>query len=314
MPKAAPTKIERCAWAGWAEAFLLSNGEAELVVVPAVSRILSYGLAGGPNVLWQNASVAGQRAGSEQWTNYGGSKTWIWPEHEWTTRRGSAWPPPTDLPGTIASTAEVQGEGTLRLTSSLIPDLGLTLVRDVRLAGAGTRVQIRSELRKDGEIEFPIAAWTVTQVPADGAIFARLMKDSRLPDGFKPYFGSFAAVTPQGPDVLVIERRSGERAKIGMDADVLAWQRGDLLFLERPADTPTPATRFALGDRAQVYSHLDADPELPPGVSYVELEITSPVSAPRPGESVTLATSWEIQRLGPGETTRAAVASRLRSL
>ena len=89
MPKAsATTRIDRCAWAGWAEAFRLSNGEAELVVVPAVSRILHYGLVGGPNLLWQNASVAGRPPGAAQWTNYGGSKTWIWPEHEWTTRSG----------------------------------------------------------------------------------------------------------------------------------------------------------------------------------------------------------------------------------
>ncbi len=114
----------------------------------------------------------------------------------------------------------------LRLTSSLIPGFGLTLVRDVRLADSGTRVEIRSEIRKDEGPEFPIAAWTVTQMPADGTLFARLMKGSRLADGFKAYFGSFAAVTPEGPDMLVIERQGAAYAKIGMDADLLAWQRG----------------------------------------------------------------------------------------
>jgi hypothetical protein len=309
MPKAS-TRIERCAWAGWAEAFRLSNGEAELVVVPAVSRILHYGLAGGPNLLWLNSSVAGRPPGAEQWTNYGGSKTWIWPEHEWTTRRGSAWPPPTDLPDTIASAAEIRGEGFLRLTSSPIPGFGLTLVREVRLAEAGTRVAIRSELKKGGGASFPIAAWTVTQMPADGALFARLAKGSRLAEGFKSYFGSFAAVTREGASVLAIERRRDEYAKIGMDADLLAWQRGDLLFVERPA-AATPTTDFTLGDRAQIYSHFDADPALPAGVSYVELELTSPMSAPPLGESVALETSWELLRLGPGETSRAAVAARL---
>jgi hypothetical protein len=314
MRKTSVARIERFAWGGWAEAYRLSNGDAALVVVPAVSRILHYGFAGGENLLWQNASVAGRPPDAEQWTNYGGSKTWIWPDHEWPTRTGSAWPPPTDLPSTIGSTAEVRGEGVLRLTSSPIPGFGLTLVRDVRLADSGTRVEIRSEIRKDGGVEFAIAAWTVTQMPADGALFARLMKGSRLADGYKSYFGSFAAVTHEGPEVLVIERRSAEYAKIGMDADLLAWQRGELLFVERPADRDTSLAAFALGDRAQIYSHLDADPNLPPGVSYVEMELTSPMSAPRLGESVTLETSWEILRLGPGETARAAVAAKLRAI
>jgi hypothetical protein len=314
MRKTSAAKIERLAWGGWAEAYRLSNGDAELVVVPAVSRLLHYGFAGGANLLWQNAAVAGRPPGVEQWTNYGGSKTWIWPEHEWPTRTGSAWPPPTDLPDTIGSTAEIRDDGTLRLTSSPIRRFGLTLVRDLRLADSGTRLEIRSEIRKDSGASFPIAVWTVTQMPADGALFARLMSGSRLADGYKSYFGSFAAVTHEGPDVLVIERQSAEYAKIGMDADLLAWQRGDVLFVERSAGRDVPLAEYALGDRAQIYSHFDADPNLPPGVSYVEMELTSPMRASRIGESVTLETSWELLRLEPGQTARAAVAAKLRAI
>ncbi len=307
--------VERRAGSGWPEAFRLSNGEAELIVVPAVSRILHYGLVGGPNLIWQNASAAGQPPGSgQQWTNYGGSKTWIWPESEWTKRNAGVWFPPTDRPGVISSAAEIREEGALRLVSPLIPDFGLALVRDVRLADSGTRVEMRSEIRKHGGEVFPIAAWTVTQLPADGALYARLVGGSRLADGFKTYFGSFASVAREGPDVLAIERRTSEYAKLGMDADLLAWQRGELLFVERSCGASEPLTRFAVGDRAQVYSHFDGDPALPAGVSYVELELTSALSALRPGESVTLETSWEILRLAPEETGRAAVAARLREL
>jgi hypothetical protein len=314
MARPPSTRIDRCAWGGWTEAFRLSNGEAEVVVVPAVSRVLHYGLAGGPNLLWQNTLVTGRPPATGQWTNYGGSKTWVWPESEWTKRNAGVWFPPTDRPGTIASTAEIREGGALRLVSPLVPDFGLTVVRDVRLADVGTRVEIRSEIRKDGGEEYPIAAWTVTQVPADAALFARLVEGSRLADGFKAYFGSFASVTREGANVLAIERRSSEYAKIGMDGDLLAWQRGDVLFVERSHGTHAPLTRFAVGDRAQVYSHFDADPALPSGVSYVELELTSAMSSPRLGESVTLETSWQILHLAPGETTRAAVAAKLRDL
>jgi hypothetical protein len=309
-------RVEPLAWGGWAEAYRLSNGEAELVVVPAVSRVLRYGLVGGANVLWQNPAVAGRAPVREQWTNYGGSKTWIWPEHEWPTRAGSAWPPPTDLPDTIASTVEVRG-ATLRLATAPHPGFGLALLRELRLADSGTRVEIRSELRRHGGDEFPVAAWTVTQVPADGALFARLVTGSRLADGYKACFGRFAAVTREGEregeDVLVVERQGAEYAKIGMDADLLAWQRDDLLFVERSRDRETPLAAFAPGDRAQVYSHFDGDPNLPEGVSYVELEHTSPMRAPLVGEGVSLETTWELVPLGRGERSRSAVAARLRA-
>ncbi len=314
MSEGSGARIERLPWGGWDEAYRLSNGEAELVVVPAVSRVLHYGLAGGENVLWHNAAVGGHVPGKEQWTNYGGSKTWVWPEHEWPTRAGSAWPPPTDLPDTIRSAVEVQGGATLVLTTPPHPGFGLSLMRRMRLADSGTRVEIRSELRKHGGAEFPVAAWTVTQVPADGALFARLSPGSRLAEGYKAYFGSFATVTREAEDVLLIERQSAEYAKIGMDADLLAWRRGELLFVEQASDRETPLAAFALGDRAQIYSHFDADPNLPMGVSYVELEFTSPMRAPRVGDSVTLETSWELLRLDAGERGRAAVAARLRTL
>ncbi len=313
MSKASSVSVERCAWGGWPEAFRISNGEVELVAVPAVSRILHYGPIGGPNLLWQNASVAGRAPGSEQWTNYGGSKIWIWPEHEWTTRRGSAWPPPTDLPETIASRAEILGSDGLRLTSAPIPGFGVTLVREMRLAASGTRLELRNTIRKDAGAAFPIAAWTVTQVPADGTLFARLAAGSRLAEGYKSYFGSFAAVRREGANVLAIERRSSEYAKIGMDADLLAWQRGERLLVVRPLSTATLLDAWVVGDRAQIYSHFDADPGLPAGVSYVELELTSPMRAVAAGESVTLETSWEMLRLAAAETAVSAVAARLRA-
>ncbi len=311
---AATSGIERVAWGGWPDAYRLSNGEAELVAVPAVSRILSYGFLGGSNLLWRNAQVAGRAPVAGEWTNYGGSKTWLWPQDDWPARTGSAWPPPTDLPGTIACSAEVRGGRTLLLTSPAISGYGVVLVREIRLEDSGTRVHVTSELRKIGDGDFALAAWTVTQMPADGALFARLMAGSRLPGGYRTHFGSFAAVREQGAGVLVIERRHDQAAKLGMDADMLAWQRGDVLLVERPSDATAAPAAFAPGDRAQVYSHPDGDRTLPPGVAYVELELTSPLASLHAGESVTLETSLEIVRLLPDERTPAAIAEKLRSI
>ncbi len=308
-------RIERLSWEGWDEAYRLSNGEAELVVVPAVSRILHYSFAGEGNVLWRNASVSGRPPVAGAWTNYGGNKAWIWPQDDWPARTGSGWPPPTDLPGTIASTAEIRDGRSLRLTSPRIPAYDAVVVREIRLEDSGTRVVVSSRIEKlAGEATFAVAAWTVSQLPADGTLYARLMPGSRPAGGVKPYDGRFAAVSHEGPDVLVIERRSDQSAKVGMDGDLLAWQRGEVLFVERPAGSGPRLADFAPGERTQLYSHPDADPTLPRGLSYVELEITAPRRRLRAGESVTLDTTLELRRLTPEQRGRAAVASLLRGM
>jgi hypothetical protein len=309
------TRIERIAWGGWAEAYRISNGEAELVVVPAVSRILYYGFAGGPNLLWQNPRVAGRPPAEGEWANYGGSKAWIWPQDDWPARTGRGWPPPTELPATLASTATILAGKTLRLSSSPIPGYGMVLVREIRLEDTGTRVHSSSHLSNPGgEVSFAVAAWTVTQLPADGTLFARLLPGSRLADGYKPYTGAFAAVVREGRDLLVVERRADQGAKLGMDGDLVAWQRDDVLYVERPLGQTAQLSEFLPGERTQIYSHPDGDKVLPPGVSYIELELTSPLRTLRAGEVVTLETSFELVRLTPGERTRAGVAEKLRSM
>jgi hypothetical protein len=312
-PPAPGVSIERVAWGGWGEAYRIANGEAELVVVPAVSRILHYGFVGGANLLWQNARVAGRVPAAGEWANYGGDKAWIWPQDDWAARGGSAWPPPTDLPATLASTALVSGK-TLRLTSPRTPGYGVVIEREIRLADEGTRVLVTSRLRNQGGAAgIRLAAWTVTQMPCDGTLYARLMRGSRPEGDVRVFNGSFAAVVHEGRDVLIVERRGDQGAKLGLDADLLAWQRDGILVVARPAGPAARLSDFLPGERAQIYSHPDGDPSLPPGPAYVELELTSPRRTLGPGESVALETSLEAVRLSPEEMSRAAVADRLRA-
>jgi hypothetical protein len=300
---------------GWADAVFLSNGTAEVVVVPAISRVMHFGLAGQPNVLWENAWVAGQAPGQDQWSNYGGDKVWIWPQVDWPARTGTAWPPATDLPATIASAAERIDPLGVRLTSVVIPGFGVRIVREVRLAPEGTRLLLSSRIEKqEGFAAFPLAPWTVTQVPADGACYLRLLPKGRLPEGYRLHESeAFASVEREGDDVLVIRRPTSHWAKLGADADLLAWQQGNTLLVARSEDRQAILSDFAPGDRGQVYSHPDGDKVLPPGISYLELEFTAPVRQLASGDTGTLVTVLDIRNLGEHEPSQGAVASVLRS-
>jgi hypothetical protein len=308
-----PASIERIPYQGWADCYRLRNEAVEIVVVPAVARIMRYARSGGPNLLWENAWVAAKPPQEGVWSNYGGNKVWIWPMVDWPQRTGRQWPPATDEPALITNRAEIVDGTTLRLTSPEIPGFGARTIRDIRLAATGTRVMITSQIQRlAGAAAFPLAAWTVTQLPSDGQVFARLSAGSRLTDGYRLLDPEpFAAVARLADNVLRIQRPTAHRARLGLDADLLAWQRGDELFVERSLDTLSPVAAFAPGDRAQVYSHPDADPGLAPGLSYIELELTSPLKTLRANEAVTLETTWELLRLDGTERTAEAVARKL---
>src|SRR6476469_4272438 len=128
-PPAKPVSSEKTAYQGWPEAYRLSNVKVEVVVVPAVGRIMRYGPVGGANLLWENPKLAGHPASpGKEWANFGGDKVWPWPQDDWPQRAGRAWPPPVAA-DQAAFTVEPRGDS-LRMTSPLIEGYGARIVRD----------------------------------------------------------------------------------------------------------------------------------------------------------------------------------------
>src|SRR4051812_30063639 len=96
-PAEGAVRIERAAYNGWAEAFTISNGRVEAVIVPAVGRVMQFRFVGekeGP--FWENHALDGKNPDSQsaEWINFGGDKTWPSPQSDWAKITGRAWPPP----------------------------------------------------------------------------------------------------------------------------------------------------------------------------------------------------------------------------
>lgn len=314
----AEVRIEQTTYRGWSDAYRLSNGTVEVVVVPAVGRVMRYGFVGGTNVLWENPAVAGKPIALGTWPNVGGDKVWPWPQSEWPQRTGRSWPPPSGA-DQAAQGAEVVGPGALRLTSPVVSGYGVRVVRDIQLAPAGTQVTISSRLVKVRTgAAFPVAVWSIAQLPIPDVLLARLLPGSSLPDGYrgadpakkeKPWKSLRAE-----NGVLFAERASGWAAKIFIDADLLVAVKDDLLFTLRSQTAHLPPSAFVPGDRAQIYSHADKSalpPDVPP---YIELELTSPLQTLEKGEEVTLRAVWELQRLDKAQQDPAAVGALVRTL
>src|SRR5687768_8676248 len=159
----AAVKIEKINYKGWAGSYRMTNGTVDVVVVPAVARIMRYGFVGGPNLLWENEKALGKPAKPGDWPNFGGDKAWPWPQDDWPKRTGgSGWPPPpaTDQ---VAHIARLVGRDTVRLTSPVVAGYGIRIVRDITLNPTGTQVRIRTRFDKvrgsGGSSALPMGVW-----------------------------------------------------------------------------------------------------------------------------------------------------------
>jgi len=298
------------------ESYKLSNGTVEVVIIPRIGRLISYGYVGGPNELWINPLARFELDKPKNWINWGGDKTWIWPQDGWRKLPSllTNWPPPMDMQP-VNHTVSFASANTLRTVSSPIPDLNVSVVREYRLAATGTELTVKTTfVHLDGsDISMLPGAtpWTIAQLPWSPFVVAVTSQAAES-----------AAIAPLGAplgtpvmknqriDVRQIQLllpESGESQKVGVDAERLAALsgHGTLLVLSvGPGTTklpyPTPI------DKAQVYSEPRVHKDRPADVGpYVELEFTAP---PGPaGKPSVLEVVWTLHRATTDQEARAVL-------
>ncbi len=281
--------IERGAYLDWGDCYRLSNGTVELVVAPAVGRVMRYGFVGGENQLWTNPgrSTAATEAAALKWSNHGGDKVWPWPQ-EWKQEFGRDWPPPAALEST-AHAVRVVDQSTLQLTSPPFGAHGMRVTRRIHLADAGSRVTIESRLAAERPVPGEWAAWTVSAVPPPDAVLARLRPGGTWQLMYAAPWRVEAAAT----NLLTLVPPPDKSAKVGLDADVLAAQRGRVLFVQQLARVARPPST----EVAQVFSSPPATPA-GPADAYYELELTAPRGNLGPAQTSQMTVHWTLHRLG----------------
>jgi len=304
------TTIQRFHYKGWPDAYRLFNGEAEVVVVPAVARVLRFARLGGPNLVWENPATLGQPAKAGEWPNFGGDKAWPWPQDDWPKRLSGDWPPPTGADD-VPHAAEVTGRDTVRLTSPVVAGYGVRIVRDITLHGTGAKVTTRTRLEKvEGAEDILTSAWTILQtVVPTSPLVARLVGKSSLPEGWKKLDKADWKRIERRGEHLVIERDPDRTGKIGFDGDALAAVFGDTLLTVRA--TPD-AGDFRPGERGQVYNDDESEDDRKQGIpAYVEWEFTAPLKPLKKGEASVLTVEWELAVLPEDRRTIEAATAAL---
>lgn len=297
----AQAQIKQAPWNGWETAYQIYNDSVEIVVVPAVGRILHYAEIGGENLLWQHPQQI-ERTGPPPTGgrgNVGGDKIWPWPDESWPLSADGQARPPAEWEQEAHET-QITGPRSLRMVSPVWGQQGLQIVRDISLAPTGTRVTLTSRIQRVGDAGQPMAEsvtvvpWSVTQMrPAQAVLVDYIPEAGR---GYDTHGTSWRNLLELDRNTLWLPAPDGGAAKIGVSGRALGWWRKDTLMvqllLDNPSDTPEVWAPYT---QAQVFwtEHPHA-----PALSYIELEFTAPV---RPdvagGSSAPLSVAWEIHKL-----------------
>lgn len=325
VARPAPTRVLQTAYKGWPDAFLLTNGKVDVVVVPAIGRIMAYQFAGQPqtNALWNNPALLGKPLPfaapypprATEWINYGGDKLWPAPQDDWarSQRQAGNWPPDPQMDYGPYRVSRIPSG--LRLTGPVSENRRVRPVRDIVLAPGGTQVILReafqpapmpSAVAADTPAHFPLSLWNIAQARPDATVFVPLNPASRFAGGYTALAGEQNEANWQAGDgLLAITTRTEQGDKAGVDAAV-GWigalYSGNLLFTEQFALDPQAAYPDQ-NTPLQVWSQGGAD-------AYLEMEALGPLRDGASGQAQSRTLVWNLRRL-PRTPRNAADARRL---
>ena len=294
--------IHPTTWRGLSGAFVLNNGDAEVVIAPSAGRVASLAPAKEESLLRFDPEASGDFA------NFGGD--WLWPvaQNRWPdlneAHPGEDWPPPAVLEKSAwQATAWLSSDGSRHclMQCTYGAPLNVAVSRRLNLPVHGTALTIDQRVERRDASDIPVLLWNISQVlapdrcffPSDAAV--RALK-------FAEPAGRLSACS----NAWVFNARNGTEHKLGSPSE-RAWiaaQRGDLALVERVMNEPRPEPFPDGGSRVEVYSNT--------GLGYCEIETLSPEVNLKKGERLQNRLVLEIVRLGTNDacTTASVIASR----
>jgi len=286
--------IIRTNYHGWPDAYVMSNGKAAAVIVPAIGRVMQFGFVGEAGVFWENRALDGRIAdghlvvwAAKDWVNFGGDKTWPSPEADWTVFTGrKGWRPPPAFDGWSADVRT--GGGTLTLVTAVDPFYGTFAERRIRLHSSKPEMTITTTYtREKGEPAW-IGIWVITQLKEPVGLFAPVPRKSVFPEGFTLLGQNLPPSLKVTNGLVALARNQKAAHKIGLDGDSMLWV-GEKHTLridsprERKGDYPDK------GSSTEIYTSPDP-------LSYIELETLGPLHLMKPGDKINQVNTYTLSR------------------
>jgi len=280
--------ISKMTYRGWPESYLLANGIVEVIVVPAIGRVMQFRLAGDAvGTFWENPELDGKarHAASKEWLNLGGDKCWPAPQSTWQQHQDHAWPPPSGFDP--ASMQAMTTEGVLELTSAIDPGWGIQIVRRIELNASEPVLRIRTEYRKLRGPQVKVAIWTITQMQDPERVCMLLDPQSKLAGSYVHLLAAEPAELRIQEAVLSFARHRRAFTKIGADGHSLAWIGPSTVV--RIDVEPMTGTYPDGGCITEVYTNPDP-------TAYVELETLGSLTAMNVGDRIQHIATYTVSR------------------
>ena len=283
-------------YGGWQKVLRLANKQTELLLTTEVGpRIIRFGFTGGPNEFAEYPDQMGKTGGSE-YRSYGGHRFWIAPEHSGRTNHPD---------NGVVGWKEERGEVTL-----IAPvETGTQLQKHVRVQLDADRnhARITHRVTNRGKQIVQLAPWGISVMAPGG--YAIIPQERYIPHAERvlpvrpmTLWGYTEMADPRwtwGNRYIQLrqDRSSASVQKFGMFVSQgwAAYANGDRLFLKRfPCDANAGYPDF--GCNAEFFSNQ----------RMLEVESLGPLTALKPGESVSHQEDWYLFRdVHPGTTDQA---------
>lgn len=278
---------------GWKNNLLMTNGDVEIVVTLDVGpRVISYRVPDGFNVMKNYDSMMGGM-GESEWQIRGGHRFWLAPED--LTR--------TYFPDNRPVAWKQCGPRSATFTPPPEEEYGVQKAMTLSLAESGTHVDVTLTVTNVAKIPTELAPWGPTVLAPGGVEIIPLppkaphpghVSNARSPADFGPnqtlvlwpyfdfaddrwHFGSKFILLRQdaakGPTKIGLAHREGW----------VGYVNNGVLFVKR-FDYREGAIYPDRGTRYQTFSNQDM----------LEMETVGELVTLQPGESATLAESWEL--------------------
>ncbi|HSS97139.1 MAG TPA: DUF4380 domain-containing protein [Terriglobales bacterium] len=269
--------ISSITYHGWADSLLLNNGKAEVVIVPAIGRVMQFNFAGEDGVLWENGKLEGKPADStsKEWINFGGDKSWPSPQADWPKMIGRGWPPPATFDSTPL-TARTK-DSVVELVSPVDPTYGIRVHRYIKLDSHRPILTITTTYEKVSGDPVKVGIAVITQLRDPQRAFIKLPAQTKYPDGYallnfeKPQDAKFQ------DGLFSLTRSHQKSSQIGNDGSSLLWMNEKYALR---IDSPhVDGAEYAENSSAVIYTNADPD-------GYVELETYGPLTMMKAGDKI----------------------------
>jgi hypothetical protein len=263
---------------GWTNAYKLTNGEVELVVVPKIGgRIMGYNFVGGTNVVDINPANKGKEIAfnpPKQVVYYGGAKMWSAPQSEWS------WPPIAYWENAPHHIAQF-GPHRLQMAG---PDDAASMVkftRDICLAPTGSTATLHHYMDNVTSTQRQCAIWAINPAPLPALLLA--------PVGSSNWGDTAQYQTTNGVMYYQANPGSGGKIFVVTNRPWVAALQGTNLWVNW--GEPPASMTFARNEAPVEIWHGSVS-----GHAFVELELQGPLETLAPGAKASYTMYWALAR------------------